>query len=164
MFHHHVKHKPISLSTYMRYLPRLAEKVEQKVGNILPTKFALGFDGWTPSSTHYLLLFASFPSNNTQCYERGLLSISPMDDRCRLNADEHIKIMSYVLDLYGSTWQDVCALVGDNVRVNKSISNKSVSRSWFVQATGLTCRSRLFYKTKRTCFRKSKTLCKNFGG
>ena len=48
----HIKHASISLATFMRYLPRLVECVEEKVSRLLPTRLALLFDGWSVVCTH----------------------------------------------------------------------------------------------------------------
>ena len=45
IFRTHVKHKPVSLSSFMRYLPRLTESVERKITQLLTSKFAVIFDG-----------------------------------------------------------------------------------------------------------------------
>ena len=59
-----MRFKPMSLSTFMRYLPRLVALVEKKISNLLPNKFAIVFDGWTAGTTHYLGVFASFTAHN----------------------------------------------------------------------------------------------------
>ncbi len=99
----HVKHKPISLSlsSFMRYLPKIAEAVEKKIERLLPDKFYLVFDGWTAYSTHFLAVSASYPAKTVRGYELRFLSVSPLENECRLDADEHIAFPTYILELYG---------------------------------------------------------------
>ena len=116
--------KPMSLSTFMRYLPRLVALVEKKISNLLPNKFAIVFDGWTAGTTHYLGVFSSFTAHNENGYSTRLLGFSPMGDETTLDADEHVGYLSYVLELFGYSFENVVALIGDNCNTNKSIANK----------------------------------------
>ncbi len=120
----HVKHEPFSLNTLMKYLSAITEIVERKIAMILPQKICLIFDGWTSDSTHYLGVFATFPSRATSVYEMRLLTVSPLADESRLDTDEHIEYLTYILHLYSGSWSNVICLVGDNVQTNKSISTK----------------------------------------
>lgn len=45
-----------------------------------------------------------------------------MNDELRLDSDEHVDFMSYILDLYKKYWTDVVCFIGDNISVNKCIS------------------------------------------
>lgn len=119
-----MRFKPMSLSTFMRYLPRLVALVEKKISNLLPNKFAIVFDGWTAGTTHYLGVFASFTAHNENGYSTRLLGFSPMGDETTLDADEHVGYLSYVLELFGYSFENVVALIGDNCNTNKSIANK----------------------------------------
>ena len=121
----HVKYKPTSLSTFMRYLSLLTEVVEQKIARLLPEKIALVFDGWTSGTSHYLAVFASFPAPNKRGYEMRLLTMSPMGDESRLDAEEHYQFISFTLSLYNKSWKNVCCLIGDNVSTNKCLSTKA---------------------------------------
>lgn len=119
-----VKFAPISLSTFMRYLPRLTELVEKKISNLLPQTFAIVFDGWTAGTTHYLGVFASFPQQDGTAYSTRLLGFSPIGDEISLSAEEHIEYLRYVLELFQFTFENVICIIGDNCNTNKSISNK----------------------------------------
>ena len=50
--------------------------------------------------------------------------MSPLNDESRLNSEEHIEFLAFVLNLFGKSWDIVVALIGDNVSINQSISNK----------------------------------------
>ena len=108
----------------MNYLSLLTEHVEQNVSELLPTKMALIFDGWSSNSTNYLGLFALFLSNNICGYETRLLELSPLRDECYLDADAHYDFLTYVLGLYRKTWDNVVCLIKDNVNTNKSLYKK----------------------------------------
>ena len=43
----------ISYKTLMKYMHALTKKVEGKIKDEIPDRFALIFDGWTKNSTHY---------------------------------------------------------------------------------------------------------------
>lgn len=121
----HVKHEPISLTTFMKYMTLLTAQVEQKISLLLPDTLALVFDGWTTDATHYLAVFATFPIEGSDSYGTRLLTISPMGDETTLTADEHFEFLSYILDMYGKTWSNVVCLIGDNASTNKALSNKA---------------------------------------
>ncbi len=104
------KHQAFSINTLMKYLAALTERVERKITALLPEKIALILDGWTCGSTHYLGVFASFPSDSKDSYEMRLLTLSPMGDECRLDASEHHKFFSYILGLYCKTWHNVVCI------------------------------------------------------
>ena len=118
-----IKTDPISRHTLMKYMNLLTESVERKIAKLLPSHFAIVFDGWTNSSTHYLCVFASFPSNSTNGYSMRLLTISPMGDECRLDSTQHYEFLYFVLELYSKSWNNLVALIGDNVTTNNSLSN-----------------------------------------
>ncbi len=46
----------------MKYLSLLCKTVEIKIAAVLPSTFALVFDAWTANSTHYVAMFATYPS------------------------------------------------------------------------------------------------------
>lgn len=56
--------KPISVTTFMKYMKLLTIALEKKIANLLPSKFPLIFDGWSlnGSSTHYVAIFARWLS------------------------------------------------------------------------------------------------------
>ena len=65
---------PICTNTFMKYLLRMTAFVERKIGRCLPEQFALVFDGWSCGSTHYVVVFATFPAQNSLGYDKVLLS------------------------------------------------------------------------------------------
>ena len=120
----HVRHEPPSMDRFMKYIQLLTENVEQKLSQLLPSKFALIFDGWTADTTHYLAIFATFPKDNEQGYEERLLTLSPMSDEITLCANQHHEFLTYTLHLYNSSWSNVVCLIGDNIQTNKALANK----------------------------------------
>ena len=125
MFRENIRHGPISLSTFMRYLPRITTLVETKISRELPNKFSLVFDGWSSYATHFISIFASYSCSSTKRYHRSLLALSPLPNENSMNADEHIQFIEDILDVYGKIMQNFCALGGDNVSVNHSIAVKT---------------------------------------
>ncbi|ETV83487.1 hypothetical protein H257_04208 [Aphanomyces astaci] len=54
----------------MKYMHALCAHVERKIASQLPDQFALVHDGWSHGSTHYLAIFATFPSSDPIGYTR----------------------------------------------------------------------------------------------
>lgn len=115
----HVSIEPISINTLKKYMTGLVKVVEEKITALLPEKFCLIFDGWSNGDTHYLGVFATYPSENSVGYERVLLTFSPLQDESSLKAEEHLEFMDYILGLYEKSWDNVVALVGDNCGTNR---------------------------------------------
>lgn len=101
----------------------LTKKVESIITKMLPDKFALIFDGWSAGDHHFLAIFAIF--NYKQEKKNFLLSISPLIDETSLNALEHVTFVENVLNVYGKTLANVCALIGDNCNTNKAVASLS---------------------------------------
>ena len=78
---------PIALNTFMKYMNLVTKKVERKISDELPEKFALVIDGWTKNSNHFLAIFAVWAnSSNVKC--SALLGFSPLLDETSLDAVE----------------------------------------------------------------------------
>ncbi|MEM9079038.1 MAG: hypothetical protein AAGC43_18510 [Bacteroidota bacterium] len=106
----------------MKYLHKLTIVVEKKVAERLPDKFAIIFDGWSGGDTHFVGVYATFPSNNSLGYEKILLSCSPMENEDFLDSNEHYEYLKFVLDLYGKNIDSVVEIVGDNCSTNRCMS------------------------------------------
>lgn len=118
----YMRPESITVKTYMKYMALLADVVEKKISNLLPNTFALVFDGWSCHDTHYLSIFATYPSSTERGFSQVLLAFSPMGDEEKLDANEHLQFTSFVLSLFGNNWGNVCALIGDNCSTNKAFS------------------------------------------
>jgi len=118
----HIKYGSLSVKSLKKYMNLLAEKVEKKLAEILPSKFALIFDGWTAGDTHYVALYASFSSNNDLGFSTALLSFAPLDTETSQSAKAHQKYIEYVLNLYGKSMSNVAAIVGDNCNTNRALA------------------------------------------
>lgn len=120
----HIKYKPMTYHTFIKYMSRLTATVEKKIAKLLPNKFALVIDGWSSSGTHYLAVFATFASSNSKEYSSILLGFSPFEDETSLNADSHYEYIGFVLSEFNKSFDNVVALVADNCAVNISLVNK----------------------------------------
>ena len=118
-----VKFKPIARNTLSKYMSLLTQRVEQKVSAILPDKFAVIFDGWTANQTHFVGLFATFPSTATCGYDCVLLGFSPFENEESLSARAHLEYVTYVLGLFNRSLSNVVAFVGDNCSTNTSFAS-----------------------------------------
>ncbi len=77
-----MRHKPINVETLMKYMKKTHGKnVEEKIGRLLPDKFALIFDGWTKRDTHYLGIFATYTSKSEEGYDNILFAYGPLKKR-----------------------------------------------------------------------------------
>ena len=57
-----------------------------------------------------------------------LLSFSPIGKEDSISADEHVDFTSCVLSLYGKSWKNGVALVGDNCATSKAFVRKANCR------------------------------------
>lgn len=118
--------EPICIETLMKYVDKIVLQVEKKITDILPDRFALVFDGWSCSDTHYVALFATYPFDNVEGYESVLLAFSPMGDEKSLDAAEHYKFIKKTLELFKKSLDNVVAFIADNCSTNKSAARISV--------------------------------------
>ncbi|RHY87092.1 hypothetical protein DYB37_010240 [Aphanomyces astaci] len=103
----------------------LCAHVERKIASQLPHQFALVHDGWSHGSTHYLAIFATFPSSDPIGYTWTLLAFAPINDEESLSADDHYEFTVFVLELFGKTWDNVVALIGDNCSTNGAFARRA---------------------------------------
>ena len=101
----------------------VTREVEKKIGDLLPSKFALVLDGWTKNSTHFLGVFASSASPNINGFETVLLAFSPFLSEKEFTATAHYELLEFILNIYGKSFENVIAFCGDNAEVNKSLAN-----------------------------------------
>ncbi|ETV84120.1 hypothetical protein H257_03430 [Aphanomyces astaci] len=111
----------MTTNTLWKYIHLVCQVVEAKLRRTLSSKFAHVFDGWTSGSTHYVAVFATFPSDNVICYQRVLLSFAQMNDEESLSADAHLNYIQFVLDYYGNSMDNVVTFVGDNCSTNVAL-------------------------------------------
>ncbi|RQM21052.1 hypothetical protein B5M09_013373 [Aphanomyces astaci] len=111
---------PIRNKTLMKWMHQMCRWLEAKLKNTLPKSFACVIDAWTSGSTHYVAVFASFPSDSLRGYEKVLLALSPMNDEDSLRAAAFLEFFDFVLDVYGKRRRNVVALIGDNCATNRA--------------------------------------------
>ena len=80
---------------------------------------AIVFDGWTERSNHYLAVFAAIPEDTPL-----LLAFAPFINKEHLTADEHIKFMDFVIDLFQVQASKIKCIVADNTSTNKAFAIK----------------------------------------
>ena len=107
---------PLTLKKYTELL-----RVESKVKDNFPGKFALVIDGCSKSSLHYVGAFASYGSNSPTSYST-VLSFSPMFSETSSTATDHYEFLEWVFSLYSKSFENV-AIIGDNVSTNKALAN-----------------------------------------
>lgn len=117
---------PVSRNTLKQSMMNLRLRLEKKIADILPDQFALAFDGWTDSCTHYLAVFAVYPDQAKEAgYDTALLCFCPLVDEESLNARSHHETIFETLQCYGKNFLNVACLIGDNCSVNQSLAKKS---------------------------------------
>ncbi len=72
--------------------------MEKKLLRILPDKIALAFDGWSSGSDHYIVVFATFDSQNTKGCDAIFLAFSTLKHAESQSAQNHIEFLNFVLD------------------------------------------------------------------
>ena len=81
-------------------------------------------DECSSGQTHLVGVFASSLASDQRGFETRLLTCSTLTDGSRLDADEHAKFHSYILQFYCKSWQKIVRIIGDNENTNKSILDK----------------------------------------
>ena len=119
IFRKHFKQESVSRNTLMKYMNILMKIVEKKISALIPDRFAIVFGGWASGSTHFVSVFATFPSSADCGYDRCLLAMSPMDNETSNSSHEHHEFLKYVLSVYNKGLSNVVALVGDNASTNR---------------------------------------------
>ncbi len=92
---------------------------------MLPSKFALVFDGWTVGDTHYVALFGTFPAETKKGYDKLLLVFSQFDVETSQDSDNHLEFVTFVLSVFQKSLENVVVFVGENSSTNKALSKKS---------------------------------------
>ena len=117
---------PISVESLTKAMLHMTVKVERLIRTRLSDMFALGFDGWSSGSTHFLGVFAVFPRRDAKDgYERALLSFAPFLDEEHLNADSHKQSIYEILRFYDKDYSNVASIIGDNCSTNVSLAKKA---------------------------------------
>jgi hypothetical protein len=130
------KFEPISVDTFMKYFKLLDDAVMMKIKEVLPNKFGLIFDGWSSGTTHFVAIYAVFPSSEGK-REQVMLAMQPLPDETNQTANNHIDFMISVLGCYGKSRSNVVFICGDNCNTNRRIATD-------MHLPLIGCRSHLF--------------------
>lgn len=95
-----------------------------KIGKAIPPKFGLVFDGWSVVDVHFLGVFATFRQSGKRALGRFLLAFYPLEDKPRLNADEHTEFIHFVTSVFGKSVENGVVNIGADDVTNKSIATK----------------------------------------
>ncbi|RLN93915.1 hypothetical protein BBJ28_00019766 [Nothophytophthora sp. Chile5] len=94
---------PIAYETLHDIILRVVTAVEATIGEELPPKFGVVFDGWTHGSEQFLAIFVAYDEDGA--IKTPLLSLSPIvkepDDSH--DADSHLTTLTTVLKVFGAT-------------------------------------------------------------
>ena len=114
------KNKAVSSKTLRKYVFAVMSIVQEKIKQMLPSKFVIMFDGWTEGSEHYIGLTASYVSEPLRDNNAGaettagqvtqsLLSMRPLlaGEVEGMTANDHVIHLSKVLATYGKVIEDV---------------------------------------------------------
>lgn len=85
----HSAHAKLSVNTFMKYLQLMTHHVEKNVSKALPDRFALLFDGWSAKETHYVAIYATYPSLARCLFDKVLLAFAPLGTEEKLDATHH---------------------------------------------------------------------------
>ena len=97
-------------------MEELTKCVENEIAKELTDEFSLIIDGWTSGSTHFVGLFASYPSHHGN--STVLLAFPPLQSEISFTAQDHFEFIEYVLGIYGMSVDNLVAISGDNAEIN----------------------------------------------
>ena len=117
----YTKLEPISTNTLLKYAELLTTKVEEKISICIPPTLGIIINGWTHNDIHYLAIFAVYSKQNK--IFRSLLTISPLLDEEKLDANSQCEFINYTLSIYNKNKSHLNFIVGDNCSTNKRISD-----------------------------------------
>ena len=122
VYRQHVRYESISRPTLSKYISSITSLVEKKVTDMLPEKFALVILGWSESKTHYVSTFSSFSSSSNFKCSISLLGFSPLENELSQGSKIHKGHFDFVLNLYGKSFANVIAIIGDNCASNRKLA------------------------------------------
>ena len=100
-------------NTFLKYMDALTKEIEKSISTKLPDKFAVIIDGWSKGSTHFVGVFATFPSlTDNNGYSTALLSFWPMVQEASFTAQDHYDHLDYVLSVFNKNIENVVAITG----------------------------------------------------
>ena len=105
-------------------MEKLSQRVENKISNMLPDKFAVVFDGCINGDTHYLEMYASFYNSTELGHEQCLLAFTPFEDETSQGCSNHLELLRFVLNVFKKSEKSVVALVGDNCSTNIALARE----------------------------------------
>lgn len=129
-FRKRVKVDSICVQTLQTYMDKLTKVVEMKIAKRLPQSVALDFDGWSHFDTHFLAIFTTFPPEcdclglDKKGYESVPLDLRPMEYDTSIDADEHMRLIDFVLLLFTKSVTNIVALIGHSISTKKSLAIK----------------------------------------
>lgn len=111
--------------------------VSQNVLRLLPSKFAIVFDGRSGSGTHYVAFYATYPPNQPCNHNSILLALSPMCDENFLNAEKQFEFAQVVFEWFGKPWENIVALIVDNSNTLSvaKVTDVNLPRKMFLKST-----------------------------
>jgi hypothetical protein len=79
----------------------IKEKVALKIKSVLPKIFGVAFDGSIAPATHFIAVFAVFPSQkDASVPEYALLALLPVDENGSVTASDQIHFLNSALILH----------------------------------------------------------------
>ena len=104
------------------FIPKLSAHAMKKIKNFLSDMLALIFDGWTLNATYYVAVLASFPADKERWCGISFLSFITFENEIDHSALEHQRYMNRTMHMYGKSWENVVAIVGDNCSVKEKLA------------------------------------------
>lgn len=94
----------------------------KKINKVLPGRFTVVFHCWTTSSLHYVSVFALYPSSNENGYSKTVLAISRIEDETSQSAQDHNRLLRFVLLVCNRRVSHIVALTRDNTSTHWAFS------------------------------------------
>lgn len=122
-FQLHVRNGTMSLNTLKTCL--ISSLISSKnVSFIVPNTSVLVFDNQITPDAHYEGVFALFSSSNSAEFSTACLDLSSTIDETTQSGDELISILQFFLEVFGKTFDNITALIGDSHSTYQLIATK----------------------------------------
>ena len=110
----HTRYEEINREILGKYMRMLTVRDQEKIGQELPSQFAIVFDGCSAGDTHYVACFASYHAANNNVFSLRLLGFSPLEEESIQSAKCHYDYLEF---------ENVIAVVGENCSCYRSLAN-----------------------------------------
>lgn len=107
----HLKKEESNVNIYEEYQAAVPEAVAKEMKTRLPNKFRFVFVCWSASDIYHLVTYASYLSKTKLGYTLHLLGFSTLERKEHPSADQHLKHIDFVLELFEKFLDNVVSII-----------------------------------------------------